>query len=86
MSELVNKRCTLCGDLMENVAPRRRYCDSCKGSLHEARITGRRKKNIEKKVKKKEQTGILAVVRKANALGMSYGQYVAKFDARRGNT
>ena len=84
MKKCVNIRCTICGELMENVSPHTKYCTSCKERMNwnDERKAQKRRKEVNER----EQTGILAVVRKADALRLSYGQYVAKFDARKGNT
>lgn len=84
MTELVYKRCELCGSVMKTDAPRALYCDACKEALRDARRTYRiSEKEREKRraeVENRDQSGILAVLRKAEEEGLSYGHYVAKHD------
>lgn len=80
MTKCANMRCSICGALMENAGPNRKYCTACKKDMELewdiSRIAGKRRKAVLKK----EEAGILAVARKADELGLSYGQYVAKFE------
>lgn len=80
MKKFVNIRCTICGEMMLNVSPHTKYCTSCKERMNWN--DERKAQKQRKEVNEREQTGILAVVRKADALGLSYGQYVERYEPR----
>lgn len=82
MKKRVNVRCVICGDLMPGSAPHRKYCDDCKKYIKTQWEVERKAIKRREKVQQREETGILAVVRKADALGLSYGQYVARYEPR----
>lgn len=80
MTKCANMRCSICGALMENAGPNRKYCAACKKDMEREWDISRSAGKRRKAVLKKQETGILAVARKADELGLSYGQYVAKFE------
>ncbi len=83
--ELIDKRCR-CGNLMHNVSPRQQTCEECKKKkmaqakamtkslqAEDAARRARRPQPKSQPFKSIEQC-----VREADALGISYGQYVAR--------
>lgn len=80
MAKLANVRCTICGEMIPDAGPNRKYCTACKKDMELEWNIARSGSRRRKAVLKKQETGILAVARKADELGLSYGQYVAKFE------
>lgn len=80
MKKFVNSRCTICGELMENVSPNKKYCTCCKEIVKWRANDERKAQKRKMEVSEREETGILAVVRKADALGLSYGEYVSRYE------
>lgn len=84
------KFCKTCGKIMWDVQPTKRYCDSCirKRNIKSAQASYQRRRNagVLKKSKKpaahpclkKTIKPIEKCVREAAALGLTYGQYVAR--------
>lgn len=83
--ELIDKRCR-CGKLMHNVSPKQQLCEECKKKkLEEAKAmtkslqaedAARRAKHP--RPKNQPLKSIEQCVREADAMGISYGQYVAR--------
>ena len=80
MAKLANVRCTICGEMIPDAGPNRKYCTACKEDMELEWDISRSAGKRRKAVLKKEEAGILSVARKADELGLSYGQYVAKFE------
>lgn len=84
------KFCKTCGKIMWDVQPTKRYCDACirKRNIKSAQASyQRRKETGQTKKKKKKKPAAPAVksiksieqcTREADALGLTYGQYVAR--------
>lgn len=86
------KFCKTCGKIMWYVQPTKRYCDSCirKRNIKSAQASYQRRKEAgqTKKKKKKKPAAhpclkktikpIDQCTREAAALGLTYGQYVAR--------
>lgn len=90
----VSKRCKKCGDMMRNVHPCKRFCDTC------IKEKARQKAKLNYEKKKAQQQGVISAmqakkpdkkaalkpriksieqcVREAAALDISYGQYVQR--------
>ena len=80
MTKCANRRCSVCGEIIPNAGPNRKYCAACKKDMELEWDISRSASKRRKAVLKKEETGILAVVRKADELGLSYGEYVARYE------
>lgn len=84
------KFCKTCGKIMCDVQPTKRYCDACirKRNIKSAQASyQRRKETGQTKKKRKKKPAAPAVksiksieqcVREADALGLTYGQYVQR--------
>ena len=76
-----NKPCERCGQMMHNVGVARKYCDDCALLVKREQCDAARKRYIDRHraahQKNKPLKDIRTCVREADALGMSYGQYVA---------
>ena len=70
-----NKPCERCGQMMHNVGSARKYCDDC--ALLARRDNAERFRRCHRPGKSGPGKDVRACVREADALGMSYGQYVA---------
>lgn len=83
--ELIDKLCR-CGNLMHNVSPRQQLCEECRKKLlteKRSEVKSLRSEDAARRAKHprlKNQPfkGIEQCVREADALGISYGQYVAR--------
>ena len=76
-----NKPCERCGQMMHNVGFARKYCDECVLRVKQEQRDAARKRYIDRHraahQKNKPLKDIRTCVREAEALGMSYGNYVA---------
>ena len=76
-----NKPCERCGQMMHNVGVARKYCDECVLRVKREQCNAARKRYIARHraahQKNKPLKDIRTCVREAEALGMSYGNYVA---------
>lgn len=76
-----NKPCERCGQMMHNVGNARKYCDECAVLVKREQCSAARKRYIDRhraaNQKNKPLKDIRTCVREAEALGMSYGNYVA---------
>lgn len=84
------KFCKTCGKIMWDVQPTKRNCDACirKRNIKSAQASYQRRKEAgQTKKKKKKKPAAPAVksiksieqcVREADALGLTYGQYVQR--------
>ena len=76
-----NKPCERCGQMMHNVGVARRYCDDCVVLVKREQCSAARKRYIANHraahPKSTPYKDIRTCVREAEALGMSYGNYVA---------
>ena len=70
-----NKPCERCGQMMHNVGRARKYCDDC--VLLARRDNAERFRRCHRHGKSGPGKDVRACVREADALGMSYGNYVA---------
>lgn len=89
------KVCARCGAPLLSVRGGRKYCLDCQEIRHieSSQRTSEKKRGIEYEAapprrvekKRKDRGGmtISEVVREAARLGMSYGEYVAKYDPRK---
>lgn len=68
--------CKSCGKIMWNVPPQRKLCDRCRDLPPEEREKA--KKARTPKPRSKPIKSLIRCVREADALGISYGEYVAK--------
>ena len=83
--ELIDKRCR-CGNLMRHVSPRQQFCQECKKKkLEEAKAKTKslRSEDATRRARRPRPRNqplksIEQCVREADALGISYGQYVAR--------
>lgn len=76
-----NKPCERCGQMMHNVGVARKYCDDCVVLVRREQCIAARKRYIANHraahPKSTPYKDIRTCVREAEALGMSYGNYVA---------
>lgn len=76
-----NKPCERCGQMMHNVGNARKYCDECVVLVKREQCSAARKRYIANHraahPKSTPYKDIRTCVREAEALGMSYGNYVA---------
>ena len=70
-----NKPCERCGQMMHNVGNARKYCDDCVVLVR--RDNAERFRRCHRPGKSGPGKDVRTCVREADALGMSYGQYVA---------
>ena len=70
-----DKPCERCGQMMHNVGSARKYCDDC--ALLARRDNAERFRRCHRPGKSGPGKDVRTCVREADALGMSYGQYVA---------
>lgn len=80
------KFCKTCGKIMLDVQPTKRYCDACirKRNIKSAQASYQRRKDAGQTKEKKKPAApavksiksIEQCVREADALGLTYGQYV----------
>ena len=70
-----NKPCERCGQMMHNVGGARKYCDDC--VVLARRDNAERFRRCHRPGKSGPGKDVRACVREADALGMSYGRYVA---------
>lgn len=83
--ELINKRCC-CGNLMHNVSPRQLLCEECRKKIlteKQAAVKSLRQEDAARRArhprpKNHPFKSIEQCVRESDALGISYGQYVAR--------
>lgn len=77
------KQCAECGCSLEGYDYRCRYCSACAKKRHDAtkNKTGHSKPRSKPKPKPNEAPIVSAneITRRANALGLSYGQYSAQY-------
>ena len=87
--KLVTKWCKGCGKIMRDVQPNKQFCEKClhDKNLRYAQIGYERQKAQKAEKKHKERAAaalphrphsIAWCVREAKALGISYGQFVAR--------
>lgn len=86
---LVTKPCALCGKMMEDVHPNRKYCPECahqmilqkKHEAYEAKVAPHRKKYDVQCIKRPHEEPSVSKlddhVSEATKLGLSYGKYMA---------
>lgn len=82
------KFCKRCGKIMWDVQPTKRYCDACirKRNIKSAQASYQRRKETGQTQKKKKPAApavksiksVEQCVHEADALGLTYGQYVAR--------
>lgn len=76
-----DKPCERCGQMMHNVGVARKYCDDCVVLVKREQCSAARKRYIANHraahPKSTPYKDIRTCVREAEALGMSYGNYVA---------
>lgn len=70
-----DKPCERCGQMMHNVGSARKYCDDC--ALLARRDNAERFRRCHRPGKSGPGKDVRTCVREADALGMSYGRYVA---------
>lgn len=70
-----DKPCERCGQMMHNVGSARKYCDDC--ALLARRDNAERFRRCHRPGKSGPGKDVRTCVREAEALGMSYGNYVA---------
>lgn len=83
--ELIDKRCR-CGNLMHNVSPRRLLCEECRKKIlteKRAAVKSLRQDDAARRArhprpKNHPFKSIEQCVRESDALGISYGKYVAR--------
>lgn len=74
----VTRFCKGCGKIMYDVDPRRKLCDRCQTLPPQERINAPKSTRTKPKVRPRKAKSLAGCVREANALGISYGQYVAR--------
>lgn len=67
-----DKQCVICGKLLVNVAPGTKYCPECRETVYKSAHDGDRKR-------RKQARSLADAAKKAADVGMSYGQYIAKY-------
>lgn len=83
--ELIDKRCR-CGKLMHHVSPRQQLCEECRKKLlteKRSEVKSLRSEDAARRARRPQPKSqpfksIEQCVREDDALGISYGQYVAR--------
>lgn len=76
MPKYKDKACEYCGKMMQHVYCSTRYCPECSKIVHKDSARAAHAKERSRRA----LATIASVERAAKAAGMSYGQYVARYD------